>query len=114
MAVASSRFGSLSYSGDVSATVPLDAALNPSSPGLLEPEVALASGDNTIAVPTGTTCVSIKFPAGNNILVKLKGNALDAGISLHKTDPAQIPLDATQTSIILNAGAPVTIQIYFS
>lgn len=113
MASSSVRFGSLTFSGDVSTTAPFNAATNPNSPAQEDP-VALTAGDNTLAVPAGATGVVVTFPTGNNVLVKLKGAGGDSGISLHKTDPLSMGIDSTQTTVILNAAAPVTVRVYWT
>ena len=113
MSTASQRFGSLTFSGDVATTAQFNAAQNASSPGQEDP-VALQSGDNTLTVPTGATGIVVTFPTGNNVLVKLKGAGGDTGVSLHKTDPLSMGLDSTQTTVVLNAAAPVTVRVYWT
>lgn len=68
-------------------------------------EVTLASGDNTITVPTGATAALIQPPSANAVALKLKGAAGDTGIAIHKTMPSILALDASQTDFILNAVA---------
>lgn len=116
MSTTSNRSITVTFVGDASGTQTLNAAANQASPGETVP-VALALGDNTIAVPqagTVPTAVTILKPAGNVTLIKLKGQAADAGVALHKTDPDTISLDPTQASFVLNAAAGVNVRLIWS
>ena len=77
-------------------------------------DVTLASGDNTIDVPTGATAVLITPPSGNAVALKLKGNSGDTGILIHKTFPTVLALDATQTTFIVNAATTTAAATEFS
>ncbi len=68
-------------------------------------ELTLASGANTVTVPTGATAVLITPPAGNTVLVTLKGVTGDTGVPLHKTFPTLLPLDSTVTTFCLTAAS---------
>lgn len=68
-------------------------------------DVVLASGDNTIAVPAGTTAVLIEPPSGNVVALKLKGVGGDTGVLLHKVYPTLLALDPSQTTLIVNAAS---------
>jgi hypothetical protein len=110
MATTGTRSISLGFTGDVTASQTVQAASNASSAGANEIKT-LASGDNTITVPTGgtvPTAVTIIPPSGNTNLMKIKGSAGDTGVSLHKTDPSSIGLDSTVTSFIINASSSIT------
>lgn len=74
---------------------------------------ALSSGNNSVSVPTGAVGVIIQPPASNTILVTLKGVNGDTGVGLNKTLPTVLELDTTQTSFVLNAASPVTVQLNF-
>lgn len=98
----------LAFSGPFVLAPSMSAAVNSASPGAVQAPVTLASGDNTIAVPTGGsvhTAVSIVKPSTNTALLKLKGVGGDTGVALHKTDPDSISLDPTVASFIVNASA---------
>jgi hypothetical protein len=70
--------------------------------------IALSMGANTITIPTGTTMMVIQPPAGNTILVTLKGVAGDTGIPLHKTlATGPINLDSTAATFVLNAASAI-------
>lgn len=116
MSTTSTRTTSIVFTGDASGTQTLTAAANAASPGETEP-LALAPGDNVIAIPTGgttPTCVSILKPAGSTALLKLKGTGTDAGIALHKTDPDSISLDPSQASITINASIACNVRLIWS
>lgn len=68
----------------------------------------LASGDNTLSIVTGATGVILVPPAGNAILVTLRGPTSGGTFPLHKTNPTLLCFDATATAVVLNAAAPVT------
>ena len=100
------RTVTLAFSTPFSLAPSTSAAINLASPGAVQAPITLASGDNTITVPTGGsvhTAVTIIKPATNTNLLKLKGIGGDTGVSLHKTDPDSISLDATQVSFVINA-----------
>jgi hypothetical protein len=83
------------------------ASSNAAAPGQ-EDILTLASGDNTITVPTGgaaPTAVTIVKPAGNTVLLKLKGAGGDTGVKLNLTAHDSVSLDSTQATFILNAAA---------
>ena len=76
----------------------------------------LASGANTIAVPTGAIGFVLSPPPANTFSIQLKGVTGDTGTSLPKTtnsiytfDPAAIP-----ASIVLTCGGAVGLsQVVF-
>ena len=68
-------------------------------------DTVLASGANTITVPSGATAVVIQPPSGNTILVTFKGVSGDTGVALHKTQPSVIALDSSVTSFVLTAAS---------
>jgi hypothetical protein len=110
MSTVSTRTTTITFTGDVTATLTQAAAQNLASPGSIH-FVNLASGANTITVPpTGATTVSVTIipPAGNTVALTLKGIAGDTGLPLHLTDPSTIALAAGVTSFVLNAAAAVT------
>lgn len=72
--------------------------------------VTLASGFNTIAVPTGATVVIITFAPNNAVGVTLKGITGDTGLVLNKTGVNELQLDATQTTIGITASSIHTTQ----
>lgn len=114
MAATGKRKITLTYFGDVGGASPgqaqeISATDNNASPAQTQ-LVTLAAGDNVLTAPTGggtpVACTIVK-PAGNVTVIKLKGNAADVGVQLHKIDPDTISLDAGVGSIILNAAAQV-------
>lgn len=117
MSVSASRIITITYSGDVSGTETLSAAVNAASPGSVEIKT-LALGDNTITVPTGgSTCTACTIipPITNIISITLKGIAGDTGIRLHNTDPSTISRDPATTSFVLTTGAEIIgVRFYWS
>jgi hypothetical protein len=110
MPTASARTQTIVFTGDTTATQTNAAASNPNSPGVNELK-SLAAGANTITVPTGgatPVAVTIVPPAGNTVVLTLKGIAGDTGIPLHLTDPSTVALGAGVVNFVLNAAAIVT------
>ena len=110
MATTSTRKTVIQFVGGVVATEVVNAASNTASAGTIEIKT-LASGANTITVPTaGTTptAVTIIPPAGNTTLITLKGVTGDSGVALHATDPTSIALKSTVTSFVLTAASDIT------
>lgn len=111
MAVTATRSITVVYSGDVVGTQTHDAADNTVSPGTQEVRT-LASGANTITVPTsGTavpTAVTLVLPLANAVQVTLKGVSGDTGILLNLLGPSSIALAPGQASFVLNAASILT------
>jgi hypothetical protein len=109
MAVASERKSTIAFTGDLEAQFNFYAADNAASPAQID-VVTLASGPNTITPPSsGTTpkALTILPPAGNTVLITLKGVTGDTGVPLHKTDPTSIGVDSTLTTLVLTAAAEI-------
>lgn len=117
MAVNSTRTVTITYSGDVVGTQTLAAATNAASPGSVEIRT-LASGLNTITLPTGGSTVkacTIVPPAANVTSITLKGVTGDTGILLHLTDPTTIAFDSTVTTFVLTTGGIITgLRLYWA
>ncbi len=99
------RTTTITFTGDVNNTI-TEVANNSNSPGATD-LITLASGSNTVAVPTGgsaPTACTIVMPVGNVVPVLLKKVAGDTGILLHPTNSTSIALDPTVTSFVLSAG----------
>lgn len=110
MAVSAARKVVITLSGDVDGVQGIDAATNATSPGSITVQV-LASGFNTISVPTSTgvtvTAVTIVPPSANSTSITLKGVTGDTGIRIHNTDPTTIAIHSGVTAIGLTAGAEI-------
>lgn len=117
MSVTATRTITIVYTGDVTGTEPIAAASNAASPGSIEIKT-LASGANTITVPTGgatVTAVTIVPPTGNTTNITLKGVTGDTGIQLHDTDPSSISIDPATTSFCVTCAAQITgVRFYWS
>jgi hypothetical protein len=110
MSVTATRVSTIVFTGDVSGTESASAASNTSSPGQIEIKT-LASGANTITVPTAGTvpaAVTIVPPSANTTSLTLKGVTGDTGVRIHNTDPTVIALDSSVTTFCLTAGASIT------
>lgn len=109
MSITSTRTTTIVYTGSVTGTETIAAATNAASPGQIQ-IVTLASGANTITVPTGgstPTAVTIQPPVGNVQTITLKGITGDTGVGLHLTDPFTVSLAAATSTFVLTAGAQI-------
>ena len=117
MAVTATRTTTITYSVDTIGTQILSAASNASSPGSVEIKT-LASGFNTITLPTGGSTVvscTIVPPAGNTTSLTLKSITGDTGIRLHNTDPSTVTFHSTETAFGLTTGAQITgVRFYWT
>lgn len=109
MATTSERKVTLSFTGDIEFSESYPAASNTSSPGQTD-LITLASGANTITVPSGGSsfkAVTIIPPSGNTVLITFKGVSGDTGVPLHKTDFSSIGLDSTVSTFVLTAASEI-------
>lgn len=117
MAVTATRTATLTYTGDVVGTETLSAGSNASSPGSIEIKT-LASGFNTVTLPTGgSTVVSVTIvpPSANSTSIILKSITGDTGIRLHNTDPTTVTFHSTETAFGLTCGAQITgVRFYWT
>jgi hypothetical protein len=110
MAVSATRVITITFSGDITASDSLSAAVNAVSPGSITVHT-LAAGDNVITAPTGGSTVkgaTIIPPTGNAASITLKGVGGDTGIPLSKLDPTSLAFETVPATFILNAGAIIT------
>ena len=117
MAVTANLGYDLKLTGDVESQDIFSFVQNAVSPGQFQ-VIDLASGANTITVPTGGSSVAVAciiFPPNSNTdAITLKGVGGDTGILLHPTNPACISLGAGVTSFVLNAGGAIAgVRFYF-
>jgi|SRR5467141_4081196 len=117
MSVTATRSTIITYTGDVVGTETVNAASNTASPGAVEIKT-LASGFNTITVPTGGTTVvacTILPPAGNATSIIIKGITGDTGLRIHNTDPTTIAIDPATTTIGITCAAQIIgVRFYWS
>ena len=109
MSTACTRVTTLTYTGDVTATLTVPALQNPASPGAID-LVNLAVGANTIPVPVATAttvAVTILPPPGNTHAILLKALPGDTGLALHVTDPTTLALAPTVTSFVLEVATAI-------
>jgi hypothetical protein len=117
MAVSATRTIAIGYTGDVVGNQALAAATNTASPGQVQ-IVTLASGNNTITVPSGGTtpvaCTIVK-PSDNTTAITFKGVTGDTGMRLHNTDPDSISLYSSVTTFVLHAAAEIAgVRLYYT
>jgi len=93
----------VNFSGAITYGQQFDAAANTLSPASNEIK-DLASGANTIDVPSDATGVTLIPPTGNAVAITLKGISGDTGIALHLTNPTFISLGSSVTSFVLTTG----------
>lgn len=117
MSASSLRTTTIVYTGDVVGTETIVTALNAASPASVEIKT-LASGANTITVPTGGSTVvacTIVPPAGNTQTMILKGVTGDTGVGLHLTDQTVIALAAGAVNFVITAGGTITgLRLYWT
>lgn len=77
-------------------------------------KTTLASGDNTISVPTGAMGMVIAPPAASSTVLKLKGGAGETGFALRSGQPAHIPLPTGTASVLLNASAIDIVYVHWT
>lgn len=82
--------------------------------------IALSSGANTIALPTGTTVVfilgpnaSVPQPNPNYAgVLTLKGVSGDTGIAIANDTPTMLSFDSSPANIVINASVATSIQVW--
>jgi hypothetical protein len=106
MSVSGARGITVTFTGDVTATLSEPAAINAAAAGQIEVRT-LNVGSTTITPPasgTTPTCCIIVPPAGNVNTITLKGIAADTGILLHPTDPTAIALGSPTNTFVITVG----------
>jgi hypothetical protein len=73
---------------------------------------SLATGDNTIPIPAGTSFVLITPPVASTVVLCLKGAGSDYGITFAPTpagtsQPMLVPIQSGQTTLVINAASTV-------
>jgi len=108
MATTANWTATLTLTGDDPATKTYTAATSANSPAQ-DQYVNLSTGANTITAPVAATPVRLTIvpPAGNIVLITLKGVTGDTGVPIHKTDPTTIGLDSTVVTLCLTAANTV-------
>lgn len=96
--------GTLAGEPEGSSTVALSWTI---TAGISDALVDLASGANTITVPSGTTVILVIPPTANTQTITAKGLSADTGFQLSKTAPSVIAWQ-TGSSFVLTAGGTIT------
>jgi hypothetical protein len=78
-------------------------------------DAALASGDNTIAIPAGAVACVVVLPASGTVTVKVRTNANsgDGGLPIGATGYVVFPIASGVTSLIVNATGSTTAELSF-
>lgn len=80
----------------------------------LTEDVALTTGNNTVAIPAGSTGMVIIPQTGNTQTLTLKGVGADTGVALSKFNPTLIPFDTSSpANFVLSAGGNTIVEILF-
>lgn len=96
-------------------TLSVDKTVPVPSPICSVTAIALASGFNSIAVPTGATQVMIQLPVGNATSVTLKGPTGDTGIALAPGGSVTLlPIASSVTTIGLTAGGAIAALTFIT
>lgn len=111
MGVTSTSGVVFSYEGDIVQPQQLIAAAsNASCPGS-EQLVAVSSSPVTVTKPAGAVGCIVQKPAGNTVVITLKGVSGDSGVQLALTDPDRLSLGAAQAAFVLVAASAATIRL---
>lgn len=116
MSTNSNWSATLILTGDDPSTKHFSAVANATSPSY-DILVNLSSGANIITAPTAAvaTRCTIQPPAGNTVLLTLKGVTGDTGVPIHKTDPTSFGIDSTLVTFCLTAANTCSgVRIIFS
>ena len=92
------------------ATAPIVNAAAPAGGPL---NVALSTGDNTLAVPPGAQGLVFVPPSSSVVAKKLKGIAGDTGFLLSPTLPSAIMVPAGTATVLINAASAETVLIHW-
>ncbi len=87
---------------------------NSASPAGGPVKTPLASGDNTILVPTGAMGLVLAPPSSSAAVLKLKGGAGETGFALRTGQPAAIPLPTGTASVLLNASEAALVYLHWT
>ncbi len=79
---------------------------NNAAPGGVPTTLALAAGDNTIAVPSGAATMLLIPPSASVLTKKLKGVGGDTGFTLSPSAPSMVSLPPGATTMLLNCLTP--------
>lgn len=74
--------------------------------------VALTTGDNTLAVPAGAVAVLLVPPTSSTVVKKLKVPG-DAGTPFGRAAPSLLGLDVGTSTLTINASAGETIAVHW-
>lgn len=113
MSVTGTREITIILTGDVEFNQEFDSVQNTLAPGeiLL---ADLASGSNTIMVPTGSTGATIIPPDGNTQTITLKGVTGDTGVAIHPSDPTSLGLNNVSSFDLTAGGTINALRVIFS
>lgn len=113
MSVTSKRSVNIEFGGDILYTQLFEAADNIDAPADFD-RVDLLIGDNTVTPPVGATGCTILPPAGNAVVITLKGAIGEIGIILHNTDPTSIGLGSGNDFVLSTSAAVDRMRIVWT
>lgn len=125
MTVSATRSITIQYTGDVNGQEAYEAAVNTTSPGVVQVYKLLSSAANgtTLTLPDygistlDARCVTIIKPAGYAGVITLKGTSLVAnadGIKLHPTDPDCLTFAATVDTFVIHVTVDVELRFVWT
>jgi hypothetical protein len=74
----------------------------------------LASGDNSLSVPTGARGFVLAPPAVSNAILRLKHYSGETGFALRPGEPSAIPIPSGTTSVMVNASAVTVAYVHWT
>lgn len=77
-------------------------------------KTTVATGVNTITVPTGAMGIVIAPPASSSAVLKLLGGAGETGFALRTGQPAHIPLPTGTASVLINSSVVEIVYIHWT
>lgn len=91
-----------------------EAMTNTNGPAAGPVGVALAVGDNTLAVPTGSNGVHILPPATSGVTKRLKHHSGETGIAFRTSEQVYMSLATGATQLMVWASAVEVIRIHWT
>lgn len=76
--------------------------------------VALAAGDNFIAVPTGAMGAVIAPPSSSGVVKRLKNHAGETGFAIRTAEVAAVPLPTGTATLMINAASAEVLRIFWT
>ena len=91
-----------------------EAMSNTNGPAAGPIAVALASGDNTLAVPTGSNGFHLLPPATSGVTKRLKHHSGETGIAFRTAEQVYMALPTGMTQLMVWASAVEVVRIHWT